>query len=157
MKVLIALLLMSSTFATVTEYTLEDSNTSNCLTEMTITEEGNDITLSTSNTLGAYFNKDSSEGNIVIEDINNGTQVIRSRNSSHGTKYKTIYKAVEKNSTITVDKVIKYGTFGLEKAENKLTLDFSGESLQMDIFRSYSETLGGGWEKSTFCTYNKVK
>ena len=156
-KLLILLVLSAPTFANVYEYTLDSADTSNCLDKMTVVEKNGEISLTTSNELGAYFNKDSSQDDLLIENINEGRQTIRATNSSHGTKTKTYYTAVKKNDLITVDKVIKYGTFGTEKAEGKLTLDFSGKKLQISIYRSFSETFGGGWEKENYCSYTEVK
>ncbi|WP_372656172.1 hypothetical protein [Halobacteriovorax sp.] len=158
MKVIpLFLVLMNPVFADVVEYTLQSSDTTNCPTHLVLEDNLNQVELSLNSDMGAYFNKDSSEGNLIIENINEGTQVVRSTNSSHGTKSKTKYTANRENNIISVTKEIKYGTFGSEKSESELVLEFKESKLTIDFSRSYKETFVTSWETSNNCIYNEIK
>ncbi|PIK15016.1 hypothetical protein [Halobacteriovorax sp. JY17] len=158
MKVLtIFVTLMSSTFAQDYQYKLISSDTTDCPQEMLLTEKENQISLTLSDVMGAYFNKDSAEGEVVIENINEGAQVHRDMNTSHGTRTKTKYNAERNNNRIFVSKEIKFGRLGAAKSKSQLHLEFTGSRLVIDTYRSYSEKFGTSWEKENYCAYREVE
>lgn len=153
----ILLTLMSSTFAQDYQYKLISSDTTDCPQEMQLTEKENQISLTLSNVMGAYFNKNSVEGEVLIENINEGTQVYRDINTSHGTKTKTEYNAERTSNRVFVSKEIKFGRLGTAKSKSQLHLEFTGSRLVIDTYRTYSESFGTSWEKENYCAYKEVE
>ncbi|CBW25948.1 putative exported protein [Halobacteriovorax marinus SJ] len=160
MKKLILLILMTSSASAqtyITDYKLTNSDNNECPQNITVIENETEIRMNLSSEIGAYFNKDSSAGDLLIENIDQGEQVIESRNTSHGTTSKTEYVAVSRLNKFFVEKTIKFGRLGTSKSFNRLALEFEGIRLQIDMHRSYREFLGDSWSKDSYCTYFEVE
>lgn len=162
-KILLAstlFLFVGQAFAT--DYKLiANSNSSEndlCSKTLSITKQKDSMTISGHSELGAYFNLDSAEGDLVIKSINKGSLKESSRNSSHGTLSSTTTKATLENNILELRTVTKFGRFIPSKADNILTADFSEDMLILEIERSYDEAFSSSsdWQTYQKCEYKKL-
>lgn len=145
--------LLSSAIAATNSYQLVENNSEFCSSIMQISDNGNSMTVSLNSDLGSYFNLDSSEGDVIIGNINDESLVYKSVNSSHGVKTKTTTTAVREDNTLNLVTEVKFGMIGAEKALNELELNFNGNKVEVNIKRSYRELMGSGWENESSCVY----
>lgn len=142
------------------KYTLVNGNGQLCSSNLDI-EKVSDTTLQVSGTydLGAYFNLDSTPGNLIISGINKGPQKENSSNRSHGQRYESVSNTVVKGNQLNLTKMITERTLfvTVSKTRNELNLTKSGKKLKVIIKRSYDETgsQSGDWTSSEECLYTE--
>lgn len=133
-----------------------DSSQSLCASEISISKSKDMVVISGASDLGAYFNLDSAEGDVVIKSINKEVLKNTSRNNSHGTMATTKTKATLKDDVLVLNTTTSFGRFIPSKADNTLTVDFREDGVIVEIERSYDEAFSSSsdWETYQKCEYS---
>jgi hypothetical protein len=129
-----------------------------CVDSMSITKNGDKLTIVGSGELADHFtaeHRGPGDSDLVIKNINKGPVKAKSKNSAHGERISQTSEATYANKVLKLTMETKYGTLVTSKAEGELTISFRDDGLSMQIDRSYDEAFSssGDWSSSQSCEY----
>ncbi len=164
--VLMASSISTQAFAAANTFELLSSQRSNlssqdfCTKTMSVDLTGSTVTLSMHPDLGADFNIDGQQGDVVINKVNQGSVTEKRKSFAHGETIKSEVEATLVNGVLNVDSTTKfsYGIIPNGKATANLKIVFSKTGLELVLKRAFND-LGSSsdWETSQVCSYKLVK